>query len=266
MSIVVYVSVNGRLYGGLTPYAASTRHGPATGAGGAGDLAAAWPRVVDVVARPGRSGCSSTRRSSRWRSRRCGCSGAHGASASRARSPARWTSRSPPGFLGADLRRRGARGVVLLPSLDGRVARARRSSSRCRARRRCAPGRCDALPRVGMASRVAVLTRGCSRRHWAAPIAARAAVPGAWSPAERGRAARTRRRGRGRVAISVARPRRRWRSGRARLEPLEDLGAALAGSSLRATTSSSSSWNAGPLRALLELAGAAGRCRSPAPR
>ena len=48
VSIVLYVTVNGRLFGGLTPYAAATGHSPPTGVGSVGDLLARWTRVPGV--------------------------------------------------------------------------------------------------------------------------------------------------------------------------------------------------------------------------
>ncbi len=45
LSVVVYVTVNGRLFGGLTPYAAATGRHPPTGIGGVGDALARWTRI-----------------------------------------------------------------------------------------------------------------------------------------------------------------------------------------------------------------------------
>ncbi len=52
MSIVLYVTINGRLFGGVTPYAASTLKHPPTGAGGVGDYLARWPRIFEIWGSP----------------------------------------------------------------------------------------------------------------------------------------------------------------------------------------------------------------------
>lgn len=48
-SVVVYITVNDKLFGGLTPYAAGLRPGPATGVHDAGDLLARIPRVAELL-------------------------------------------------------------------------------------------------------------------------------------------------------------------------------------------------------------------------
>ena len=52
LSVVVYVTVNGRLFGGLTPYAAATGRHPPTGIGSFADALARWPRLLGVWADP----------------------------------------------------------------------------------------------------------------------------------------------------------------------------------------------------------------------
>lgn len=52
VSVIVYVSVNGRLYGGLTPYSAAAAPGPPTGIGGPGDIVDRLPRLVTLWADP----------------------------------------------------------------------------------------------------------------------------------------------------------------------------------------------------------------------
>ena len=98
MSVVVYISVNGRLYGGLTPYSARDRDGAADRdrrrRRPRGPAAARWRPSGSDPAFGLLALRAVPRRSA---SRRCGCSGARGASGCRARSPARRTSRSPPG-------------------------------------------------------------------------------------------------------------------------------------------------------------------------
>jgi hypothetical protein len=48
-SVVVYITVNDNLYGGLTPNAARLRDGPATGLHDAGDLLARVPRIAELL-------------------------------------------------------------------------------------------------------------------------------------------------------------------------------------------------------------------------
>jgi hypothetical protein len=67
-SAVIYITIDDRLYGGLTPYAARLRSGPATGVHDLGDVLSRLPR-------------SSARRWARWSWRPC--------------SPPRWRSPGP---------------------------------------------------------------------------------------------------------------------------------------------------------------------------
>lgn len=48
-SVVVFITVNGNLFGGLTPYAGPLRSGPATELGGVGDLLGRLPRVAEAL-------------------------------------------------------------------------------------------------------------------------------------------------------------------------------------------------------------------------
>jgi hypothetical protein len=48
-SVVVFITVNDNLYGGLTPYAARLHPGPATGIHDAGDVLARLPRVLELL-------------------------------------------------------------------------------------------------------------------------------------------------------------------------------------------------------------------------
>ena len=80
-SLVFYVSLNERLYGGFTPLAASD--GPLTGATSAGDYAGAAAARSPSSGSIATSGCCAGRPCWRWRSSAPGCSGARGASGSR---------------------------------------------------------------------------------------------------------------------------------------------------------------------------------------
>ena len=120
MSIVIYVSVNGRLYGGLTPYSAANGSGPVTGIGGVGDLVDRLPRVVTVwldaafgllVYAPYLAlGFASLWLL--WHSRRDRLSRAF---------PGETDVEVAAGFLGAICAATVLAAIVLLPSLDGRV-------------------------------------------------------------------------------------------------------------------------------------------------
>ena len=48
-SAVVFVTINDRLYGGLTPYASGARPGPSTGLHDAGDVLARVPRIFEIL-------------------------------------------------------------------------------------------------------------------------------------------------------------------------------------------------------------------------
>ncbi len=96
VSLVFYVTVNGRLFGGITPLAASNDPGGPFGAQSAGDFAERLPRLVGVWLAP-EVGCSSSRRCSHWPSSRRGSSGDRAGSGWPAPFPRRSTSRWPPG-------------------------------------------------------------------------------------------------------------------------------------------------------------------------
>jgi hypothetical protein len=49
LSAVVFITINDRLYGGLTPYASGARAGPATGLHDAGDVLARVPRIFELL-------------------------------------------------------------------------------------------------------------------------------------------------------------------------------------------------------------------------
>lgn len=49
LSAVVFITVNDRLYGGLTPYASGARPGPSTGLHDAGDVLARVPRIFELL-------------------------------------------------------------------------------------------------------------------------------------------------------------------------------------------------------------------------
>ena len=48
-SAVVFITINDRLYGGLTPYASGARTGPSTGLHDAGDVLGRFPRLFEVI-------------------------------------------------------------------------------------------------------------------------------------------------------------------------------------------------------------------------
>jgi hypothetical protein len=48
-SAVVFITINDRLYGGLTPYASGARPGPSTGLHDAGDVLARVPRIFEIL-------------------------------------------------------------------------------------------------------------------------------------------------------------------------------------------------------------------------
>ena len=52
MSIVLFISINGRLYGGLTPYSAQSGSGPPTGIADVGDLLDRLPRLATLWVDP----------------------------------------------------------------------------------------------------------------------------------------------------------------------------------------------------------------------
>lgn len=52
ISVIVYISINGRLYGGLTPYSAESGPGPPTGIDGAGDVLDRLPRIATLWVDP----------------------------------------------------------------------------------------------------------------------------------------------------------------------------------------------------------------------
>ena len=120
MSVVIYISVNGRLYGGLTPYAVATGKGPVTGLGGFGDVVDRLPRVATVWGDAAFGlllyapflalGFGSLWLL--WRSRRDRLSRAF---------PGETDIEVAAGFLGAICAAAVLAAIVLLPSLDGRV-------------------------------------------------------------------------------------------------------------------------------------------------
>ena len=120
MSVVVDIGVNGRLYGGLTPYSTATGDGPVTGIGGAGDLVDRVPRAATVWADSAFGllvyapflGLGFASLWLLWRSRRDRLSRAF---------PGETDIEVAAGSLGAVCAAAVVAAIVLLPSLDGRV-------------------------------------------------------------------------------------------------------------------------------------------------
>ena len=148
-SLVVYATINDRLFGGLTPVRrvglratarpARTRS-PSTSSG-----SRAWPRCGSTAT----SACCAGRPCSRSACSRPGCCGARGAPTSRG-----WSRRAPtPRRRRA--RARGVGGRAARRRLRRAVDRGRRgsrgasSSPGSRWPRRCAPGACATRPRTG---------------------------------------------------------------------------------------------------------------------
>lgn len=120
VSLVAYISVNGRLYGGLTPYSAQSGSDPPTGLEGAGDLAGRLPRLLTLWLDPSFGlllyapffALGFAALWVLWRSRRDRLSRAF---------PAETDIEVAAGFLAAICAATVLAAVVLAPSLGGRV-------------------------------------------------------------------------------------------------------------------------------------------------
>ncbi len=120
ISVIVYLSVNGRLYGGLTPYSAEPGPGPPTGIDGGGDIVDRLPRLATLWGDPGFGlllyapflalGFASLWLL--WRSRRDRLARAF---------PGETDVEVAAGFLGAICAAAALGAIVLLPSLGSRV-------------------------------------------------------------------------------------------------------------------------------------------------
>jgi hypothetical protein len=141
-SLVFYVALNERLYGGFTPLAVA--EAPVTGASSVGDYAARL-RASRSCSSTATSGCCAGRRCSRWRFWARGCSGAlaasgwHGSWPSSATPSMRRSSRWP-----CAERRSWSRPSRRARSAD-RGSPGRSSWRRCRAPCRRSPGGCAVL-------------------------------------------------------------------------------------------------------------------------
>lgn len=120
VSVVVYISVNGRLYGGLTPYSAQSGPDPPTGIEGAGDVVERLPRLLTLWLDPGFGlllyapffALAFAALWMLWRSRRDRLARAF---------PAETDVEVAAGFLAAICAATLVVAVVLVPSLEGRV-------------------------------------------------------------------------------------------------------------------------------------------------
>lgn len=120
VSLVVYISVNGRLYGGLTPYSAQPGSGPPTGIEGVGDVVERLPRLATLWLDPGFGlllyapffALGFAALWLLWRSRRDRLARAF---------PAETDVEVAAGVLAAICAATVLVAVVLVPSLDGRV-------------------------------------------------------------------------------------------------------------------------------------------------
>ena len=162
-SLVFYVSLNDRLYGGFTPLAVADE--PVTGAASAADYADRVPRLVSLWLDERRA-CCAGRPCSRSRSSAPGCCGARAASASAGSWPSSATPSTPR-------------------SSSSRYARRRCWSrrSRCRARRAGRGARRRAALRgpargVGAAARAARRAGRWARSRW--PAASGSCAGGPW--------------------------------------------------------------------------------------
>ena len=95
-SAVLFVSINDRLYGGLTPYAVLPEGVSPTGAHGLAAHLERWPRLLWLWVGRARGPAAVGARVRAGASSRCGCSCARAASAWRGCWASRPTSRSPP--------------------------------------------------------------------------------------------------------------------------------------------------------------------------
>ncbi len=121
ISLIVFVSLNGRLYGGWTPYSARSGPGPPTGIEGVGDVVDRLPRLATLWVDPALGLLVYAPVPRPRASRRSGCCGSHGATGSRAPSPAAVDVEVAAGFLAAICAAALLAAVVLVPSLAGRV-------------------------------------------------------------------------------------------------------------------------------------------------
>ncbi|MGZ4268621.1 MAG: hypothetical protein ACXVSX_05345 [Solirubrobacteraceae bacterium] len=143
-SAVLYVSVNDRLYGGLTPYAALAPGESATGASGVAQHLARAPRLLELFSDPHVgllrwAPVTALAFASLWLLARA-------ASASRACSPSRSTWRSARPSWPPCAPRRCSRRPSPRRRSPGPGSAATRSSRRFRAPRRSWPGACGASP------------------------------------------------------------------------------------------------------------------------
>ena len=174
---VVLITVNERLYGGLTPYAAVP--GDPTGADSLGDYLERFPRLVTAAHRSRTSGSSSGRRSARSRSSRSSCWPASLRERLAVALPDVVDVEVTAGFLAAlcaaQVARRGVPRARVIE--ETRSSPAASCCPRCRSAPRCAPGRCATRRAIGAAlaaldarrERVAAGRRRARRRELAPP-------------------------------------------------------------------------------------------------